>query len=112
MSSKVFQRGVYKVIDSFGTDRIYVSDFLCRCVDKLPILMKLVLCSRNHGLVYMDCHNTYFVMLQKLSLVNGVIFTGGRAKRGLYVQVVESIFKVHTISRFLVNIGCNNLSPF
>lgn len=39
-------------------------------------------------------------MFQKLSLVNGVIFTGGSAKTGLYFEVVTSIFKVpgdHTI---------------
>ncbi|KAL6543326.1 Gamma-glutamyl hydrolase [Orobanche hederae] len=29
----------------------------------------------------------------KLNLVNGVIFTGGRAKSGLYYEVVQSIFK-------------------
>ncbi|XP_042039105.1 gamma-glutamyl hydrolase 1-like [Salvia splendens] len=33
------------------------------------------------------------VLQRKLSLVNGVIFTGGRAKRGVYIEVVESIFK-------------------
>jgi len=30
--------------------------------------------------------------LQKLELVNGVIFTGGWAKTGLYYDVVEKIF--------------------
>ncbi|KAL6556083.1 Gamma-glutamyl [Orobanche gracilis] len=29
------------------------------------------------------------VLYKKLNLVNGVLFTGGRAKRGLYVEVVE-----------------------
>ncbi|KAL3631477.1 Gamma-glutamyl hydrolase 2 [Castilleja foliolosa] len=33
------------------------------------------------------------VLYQKLNLVNGVIFTGGWAKSGLYFEVVESIFK-------------------
>ncbi|CAK9165913.1 unnamed protein product, partial [Ilex paraguariensis] len=33
------------------------------------------------------------VVLQKLNLVNGVLFTGGWAKSGLYFQVVEAIFK-------------------
>lgn len=50
----------------------------------------------------MDCNDANFVMLQKLNLVNGVLFTGGRAKRGLYVEVVESIFKVHIILFVLV----------
>ncbi|KAL6561732.1 Gamma-glutamyl hydrolase [Orobanche minor] len=31
--------------------------------------------------------------IKKLNLVNGVIFTGGRAKSGLYYEVVQSIFK-------------------
>ncbi|KAI3466033.1 hypothetical protein Pfo_022696 [Paulownia fortunei] len=33
------------------------------------------------------------VLYEKLNLVNGVIFTGGWAKSGLYFEVVESIFK-------------------
>ncbi|KAL6553512.1 Gamma-glutamyl hydrolase 2 [Orobanche gracilis] len=33
------------------------------------------------------------VLYEKLNLVNGVIFTGGRAKSGLYYEVVQSIFK-------------------
>ncbi|KAK6132472.1 hypothetical protein DH2020_033772 [Rehmannia glutinosa] len=33
------------------------------------------------------------VLYEKLSLVNGVIFTGGWAKSGHYFEVVESIFK-------------------
>lgn len=64
----------------------------------------------------MDCHNANFVMLQKLNLVNGVLFTGGRAKRGLYVEVVESIFKVQIILIDLViliiSVASNNLSLF
>ena len=32
--------------------------------------------------------------LHKLELVNGVIFTGGWAKTGLYYDVVEKIFNV------------------
>lgn len=35
-----------------------------------------------------------FVLLQKLELVNGVLFTGGWAKSGLYFEVVKKIFKV------------------
>ncbi|KAK4484664.1 hypothetical protein RD792_007253 [Penstemon davidsonii] len=33
------------------------------------------------------------ILKEKLKLVNGVIFTGGWAKTGLYFEVVESIFK-------------------
>ncbi|KAL7143452.1 hypothetical protein ABFS83_08G191700 [Erythranthe nasuta] len=33
------------------------------------------------------------VINEKLNLVNGVIFTGGTAKRGVYFDVVKSIFK-------------------
>ncbi|PWA90863.1 gamma-glutamyl hydrolase 2 [Artemisia annua] len=33
------------------------------------------------------------IVLQKLNLVNGVLFTGGWAKKGLYVDVVDGIFK-------------------
>ncbi|KAL0406718.1 UNVERIFIED_CONTAM: Gamma-glutamyl hydrolase 2 [Sesamum latifolium] len=33
------------------------------------------------------------ILNEKLNLVNGVIFTGGWAKNGLYFEVVESIFK-------------------
>ncbi|KAL3631478.1 Gamma-glutamyl [Castilleja foliolosa] len=39
---------------------------------------------------------TFYVsglLMVKLNLVNGVIFTGGWAKSGLYFEVVESIFK-------------------
>lgn len=32
--------------------------------------------------------------LQKLELVNGVLFTGGWAKSGLYFETVTKIFKV------------------
>lgn len=45
-----------------------------------------------------------YIMYQKLSLVNGVIFTGGSAKAGLYFEVVTSIFKVHDESMILVAI--------
>ena len=34
------------------------------------------------------------VALQKLNLVNGVLFTGGWAKNGLYFDIVGEIFKV------------------
>ncbi|KAM1902109.1 hypothetical protein EV1_030668 [Malus domestica] len=34
------------------------------------------------------------VLFQKLDLVNGVLFTGGWAKSGLYYDVAERIFKV------------------
>ena len=34
-------------------------------------------------------------VLQKLSLVNGVLFTGGWAKSGLYFDVVGTVFKVN-----------------
>ncbi|CAK9134155.1 unnamed protein product [Ilex paraguariensis] len=33
------------------------------------------------------------ILYKKLNLVNGVLFTGGWAKSGLYFQVVEAIFK-------------------
>lgn len=36
-----------------------------------------------------------FLVLQKLSLVNGVLFTGGWAKSGLYFDVVGAVFKVN-----------------
>jgi hypothetical protein len=34
------------------------------------------------------------VALQKLNLVNGVLFTGGWAKTGLYFDTAKAIFKV------------------
>lgn len=34
------------------------------------------------------------ILFQKLNLVNGVLFTGGWAKTGLYYKVVERIFKI------------------
>ncbi|KAJ7981859.1 Folate gamma-glutamyl hydrolase [Quillaja saponaria] len=33
------------------------------------------------------------ILLKKLSLVNGVLFTGGWAKSGLYYDIVEEVFK-------------------
>ncbi|RZC71361.1 hypothetical protein C5167_034539 [Papaver somniferum] len=33
------------------------------------------------------------ILHEKLNLVNGVLFTGGWAKTGLYYEVVEGIFK-------------------
>nr|DAD37759.1 TPA_asm: hypothetical protein HUJ06_008400 [Nelumbo nucifera] len=33
------------------------------------------------------------ILAEKLSLVNGVLFTGGKTKRGLYYEIVERIFK-------------------
>lgn len=36
-----------------------------------------------------------FHFLQKLNLVNGVLFTGGWAKTGLYYETVQELFKVH-----------------
>ncbi|KAL2496528.1 Gamma-glutamyl hydrolase 2 [Forsythia ovata] len=33
------------------------------------------------------------ILYEKLNLVNGMLFTGGWAKSGLYLEVVESIFK-------------------
>lgn len=62
---------------------------------QLPVPMMISYMPEKCGLVYMNNLNA---VLQKLSLVNGVIFTGGRAKRGVYIEVVESIFKVHAIS--------------
>lgn len=40
------------------------------------------------------------MLLQKLELVNGVLFTGGWAKRGLYFEVVREIFKVLNMNCF------------
>lgn len=37
---------------------------------------------------------TFLYSLQKLDLVNGVLFTGGWAKGGLYFETVGRIFKV------------------
>ncbi|XP_058070015.1 zeta-carotene desaturase, chloroplastic/chromoplastic-like [Magnolia sinica] len=33
--------------------------------------------------------------MEKLNLVNSVLFTGGWAKTGLYYETVQEIFKVH-----------------
>ncbi|XP_048498815.1 gamma-glutamyl hydrolase 2 isoform X2 [Beta vulgaris subsp. vulgaris] len=41
-------------------------------------------------LIYTD---PLHILLDKLELVNGVLFTGGWAKRGLYFEVVREIFK-------------------
>lgn len=41
-------------------------------------------------------------LLQKLSLVNGVLFTGGWAKKGLYYLVAEKIFKVFPSSKIII----------
>lgn len=38
--------------------------------------------------------STFLHSLQKLELVNGVLFTGGWAKDGLYFETVKRIFKV------------------
>jgi hypothetical protein len=38
--------------------------------------------------------STFFQSLQKLELANGVLFTGGSAKDGLYFETVRTIFKV------------------
>jgi len=38
--------------------------------------------------------STFLHSLQKLGLVNGVLFTGGWAKDGLYFETVRRIFKV------------------
>lgn len=38
--------------------------------------------------------STFLHSLQKLELVNGVLFTGGWAKDGLYFETVRTIFKV------------------
>ncbi|XP_022848501.1 gamma-glutamyl hydrolase 2-like isoform X2 [Olea europaea var. sylvestris] len=37
------------------------------------------------------------ILYEKLNLVNGMLFTGGWAKSGLYFEVVESIFKDNNI---------------
>lgn len=41
-------------------------------------------------LIYNEPRDTLF---KKLSLVNGVLFTGGWSKSGLYLEIVEEIFK-------------------
>nr|XP_043627572.1 gamma-glutamyl hydrolase 2-like isoform X2 [Erigeron canadensis] len=38
------------------------------------------------------------ILQTKLNLINGVLFTGGWAKKGLYTEVVEAIFK-HVLKR-------------
>jgi len=43
----------------------------------------------------MMCSNLF--ALQKLNLVNGVLFTGGWSKSGLYFDVIEGIFKVFAL---------------
>ena len=48
---------------------------------------------------YVDCSGLvmcllYIAAMQKLNLVNGVLFTGGWAKSGRYYDVAEKIFKV------------------
>jgi hypothetical protein len=40
------------------------------------------------------CWVHFLHSLQKLELVNGVLFTGGSAKDGLYFETVGTIFKV------------------
>jgi hypothetical protein len=41
--------------------------------------------------------STFLQSLQKLELVNGVLFTGGWAKEGLYFETVKTIFKVYQL---------------
>ncbi|KAF3782650.1 Gamma-glutamyl hydrolase 2 [Nymphaea thermarum] len=41
------------------------------------------------------------VLLEKLNLVNGVLFTGGWAKTGLYYDMVERIFKYYPKTNML-----------
>lgn len=43
------------------------------------------------------------VALQKLKLVNGVLFTGGWAKSGLYYDIVERIFKVNNATNYFMS---------
>lgn len=40
--------------------------------------------------------------MQKLNMVNGVLFTGGWAKSGLYYETVKGIFKVNSHHLFKV----------
>lgn len=42
--------------------------------------------------------STFLHSLQKLELVNGVLFTGGVANDGLYFEIVGRIFKVSIIT--------------
>ena len=49
-------------------------------------------------------------MLQKLDLVNGVLFTGGWAKKGLYYSVVEKIFKV-ILSSAIIRLFTQSVFP-
>lgn len=46
------------------------------------------------GVVLYGVLLTYLAALQKLNLVNGVLFTGGWAKSGLYFEVAQKIFQV------------------
>ncbi|CAN6483955.1 unnamed protein product [Victoria cruziana] len=41
------------------------------------------------------------VLFEKLNLVNGVLFTGGWAKTGLYYDVVERIFKLYALTLYM-----------
>lgn len=54
-------------------------------------------------------------LFQKLNLVNGVLFTGGWAKQGLYYSVAEQIFKVIPSSKIIILFTkaffLNKLSP-
>ena len=45
--------------------------------------------------VKLACHG---IAIQKLNLVNGVLFTGGWAKTGLYFNTAKAIFKVGNFS--------------
>jgi hypothetical protein len=46
--------------------------------------------------------STFSQSLQKLELVNGVLFTGGWAKEGLYFETVKTIFKVYQYIIFVI----------
>jgi gamma-glutamyl hydrolase len=60
-----------------------------------PLEMLVKVSSINSDLeMFVTILSTFFQSLQKLELANGVLFTGGSAKDGLYFETVRTIFKV------------------
>ncbi|OEL13198.1 Gamma-glutamyl hydrolase 1 [Dichanthelium oligosanthes] len=50
------------------------------------------------AIIHPDCPLPVF--LQKLGLVNGVLFTGGSQKNGSYFETIKNVFQVHSEHRF------------
>lgn len=51
------------------------------------------------------------IALQKLNVVNGVVFTGGWCMEGPYYQVIQMIFQVIDVHCSFVFFSYSNLSP-